>query len=295
MMMRMLALMMVGVLALACSFDLSAQDMPSTDVFVLEMPSEAIDYHADPANLTDRDGYDNQPSFTPDGEALLMTSIWEDEQADIYRIHLRSGVARRLTFTSESEYSPTVLPDGSGFSVVRVEADGEQRLWKFDSEGRNPELLIDLAPVGYHAWGSEDRLALFVLGEPHSLVLADLDTGDADTVAANIGRSLQHVPGTDAVSFIQKGEGEWTIRVLDTDTGEVATLTSSLQGAEDFAWTPEGRVLMADGPVVYQWTRETDAWEPYLDFTDSEEIGTITRIAVSPQGDLIAFVAERRR
>jgi Tol biopolymer transport system component len=44
-----------------------------------------------PVNFTNRPGYDNQPSFTPDGRAILFTSIRDGKQADTYRYTLKTG------------------------------------------------------------------------------------------------------------------------------------------------------------------------------------------------------------
>ena len=63
-----------------------------------------------------------------------------------------------MTETVESEYSPTPLPAADGFSTVRVEQDGTQRLWAFDSSGGAPRLLLEtIQPVGYHGWLGADR------------------------------------------------------------------------------------------------------------------------------------------
>ena len=83
-------------------------------------------------------GYNNQPSFLPDGRSIFYTSI-RDKQADIYRYDIRSGATSQITNTPESEYSPMLMPDGKNISVVRVEADGTQRLWKFPLNGGQPE------------------------------------------------------------------------------------------------------------------------------------------------------------
>lgn len=45
-------------------------------------------------NLTVRPGYDNQPQLTPDGAALLFTSVREDGRADTWRYDLEAGAAR---------------------------------------------------------------------------------------------------------------------------------------------------------------------------------------------------------
>jgi hypothetical protein len=95
-----------------------------------------------PANITNRAGYDNQPSFLPDGQSLLYTSQRENDQTDIYRYDFKTKQSTRLTSTDEGEYSPTVMPGGKFFSVIRVERDKTQRLWKFPLAGCEPSLLL---------------------------------------------------------------------------------------------------------------------------------------------------------
>ena len=272
-----------------------AQAPPSTDVLLLHLkPRDAQNRGTSLTNLTNRDGYDNQPFFWPDGAALVYTALHEG-QTDIFRI----GVVgerlpiQQLTRTAESEYSPTPLPTGDGFSVIRVEADQRQRLWRFDVDGQDPRLVLEnVEPVGYHAWADEHTVALFVLGEPATLQIADTRTGRADTVARDIGRSLHRVPGSGRISFVQKSDSAWTIRSFDPASGAFADVVDTLPEREDYAWTPDGRLLMADGPRLYEWTPEGDAWRILVDFS-SAGISNITRLAVSPDGSLLALVADR--
>jgi hypothetical protein len=246
-------------------------------------------------NLTDRAGYDNQPAFLPDGTALLYTSIREDDQADIYRIELRSGRIDRLTRTVESEYSPTPMPGAARFSTIRVEMDSTQRLWSFSMSGEGAALVLpDIRPVGYHAWIDDRTLALFVLGTPPTLQIADARTGEAWTAASGIGRSLLPIPGTREVSFVQRSEaeGEWEILALDVDTREIRPLARTLRDSEDLAWTPSGELLTGYGSMLYRWEADSGRW---IEVADLEPAGVrdITRIAVSPGGDRIAVVGSR--
>jgi hypothetical protein len=94
-----------------------------------------------PVNVTHRPGYDNQPCFLADSQTLLYTSAEPEGGTDIYRFSLATKTSVRVTRTPESEYSPTPLESG-GFCTVRVEADSTQRLWRFDQDGTNPQLVM---------------------------------------------------------------------------------------------------------------------------------------------------------
>jgi WD40 repeat protein len=265
--------------------------LPSTDIYVMEVPLEpgvAVDA---PLNITDRRGYDNQPRFSHDGRFVYYVSIREDDQSDVYRYDLTSGTTSRVTFSDESEYSPT--PRSGGLDVVRVEADGIQRLWHFDEEERSFALVAeDLAPVGYFGWIDKTNVAAFLVGQPHVLVMHDIDSGTVDTLAREIGRTVTKVPGRRAVSYIQQGQAEWSIDMYDMESRGGGTITPALPGREDFAWLPDGRILMADGGTIYVWTSSDGTWSQFADVTD-HGISEITRIAVSPTGHLLAFVATR--
>jgi len=269
---------------------------PATDIYLadLRVASGRVSVGV-PVNVTARPGYDNQPFFLPDGHAFLYTSIREDSQADIYRYDIEAQTSIRLTTTRESEYSPTPLPDGSGFSAVRVEADSTQRLWAFDLDGSRPRLVLDsIKPVGYHAWADGHTLVLFVLGSPSTLQIADASSRGAhgEVVARDIGRSLQRIPGRPSVSFVQRDSvaGPW-LEELDTRTHRETKLVKAPPGADFFAWTPGGIVLTASGTKLYQWDpRRGSAWDEVADFA-AAGLSSVTRLAVSPQGDRLAIVA----
>src|SRR5215471_8757469 len=139
-----------------------------------------------PKKITEFVGYNNQPFFMPDGKSILYTSI-RNNQADIYRYDIQSGATTQVTNTPESEYSPTLMPDRKNISVVRVESDGTQRLWRFPLDGGPPSLIVeDIKPVGYHLWIDDHTLALFVLGDTgksNFLELYDLRTHKSEFIA----------------------------------------------------------------------------------------------------------------
>lgn len=282
----------VAVALISCAPSLAAQT--GSDIWLVNVDRFAGGIRLGvPVNLTDRPGYDNQPRFLPDGNGLLYTSIREDGQADTYRLDLRTRASTRLTETLESEYSPMLTPDGRAVSVVRVERDSVQRLWRFQPTTGTFELVFpDLAPVGYYAWVDSVTAAVFVLGDPPTLQLAR--PGDAPSVVArDIGRTIAAVPGTAAVSFVQYDgpDAQWIARyALERDTLELLMASPS---RDDFAWTPDGALLVGDGSRILLSRPGGQGWMEVADFSGLG-IQDISRIAVSPRGDRLAFVAADR-
>jgi hypothetical protein len=271
-----------------------AQAPPSTDIFLVDVTFQKSRHTIGrPLNVTAREGYDNQPMFLPDGGSFFYTSIREGRPTDIYRYTIASRADVRMTDTTEGEYSATPTPDGKFFSVIRVEADSTQRLWKFPIAGGTPSLVLEnVKPVGYHTWIDDRTLLLFVLGNPATLQLANVTTGKSEVIASNIGRSLHRIPGQNKMSFIHKvGPEEWYIKSFDPRTRQIAELVRTLPGAEDIAWTPDGAALIGKDAKLYMWNPSSDTnWQEIADFTSSG-LKDITRLALSPKGDRLAIVA----
>lgn len=270
-----------------------AQAPPSTDIFLVPLTRSGDGYQVGtPRNLTAREGYDNQPSWALDGRTLYFTSVREGEQADIYRMDVRTGTATRVTTTSpESEYSATLMPGGGAISVVRVERDSTQRLWRVPLDGSASTLILErVRPVGYHAWADSVTLALFVLGSPNTLQLADTRTGRADTITTNIGRSLHRVPGQRRVSFVQRVSREeaWIV-LLDPVTRAMERLVRLPPGTEGgHAWMPDGSLLIGEGRTLKRFDpRRSGAWQS---LGEVPGVVDITRLAVAPRGDAVAVV-----
>jgi hypothetical protein len=281
------------------------QGPPPTEVFLASLSQTGGTLTVGkPVNVSNSPGYDNQPSFSPDGLTLFFTSARGEAaskcgspQTDVYKYDIASRAVARVTDTADCEYSPTVTPDGRHLSVIQVEPDGTQRLWKFTIDGKNPAVVLDqVKPVGYHAWLDERRLVLFVLGEPATLQIADVTTGKADVVARNIGQSIVRMPGAGASFVQQAGEGAeltLTITQVTVENGKpvLKPLTPAVPGARQahLAWTPDGTLLMAHAGALHAWRPGDTAWRVVADLT-ALGLTNVTRLAVSPKGDRMALV-----
>ena len=267
---------------------------PASDIYVGNLSVfDGLYYLDELENITNRRNvYDNQPSFTPDSRSILYTASYGD-QTEIHRYYLASGRTTRITRTAESEYSPSSIPGDRALSVVRVEQDANQRLWRFTMEGMDQDLLLpNIAPVGYHEWANPETVLLFVLGSPPTLQTANVLTENSEVLAENIGRILKKIPNRDAWSFVQKtDQNEGWISSVTTASGQIEPLVRTLNEDGFHAWTSEGVLLGSQGKELYQWNPSLeDNWRKIADL--SYLSGPISRIAISPNSSTIAVVVD---
>ena len=280
---------------------LDGQAPPGTEIYLAPLSTQGARLHiGKPVNITNRPGYDNQPSFTPDDRSILFTSI-RDGQADIYRYDLPTRALTRVTSTPESEYSATVIPGAERFSVIRVEGDSTQRLWSFKLDGSDPQVVFAaIRPVGYHAWVNPDAAVLFVLGvggSENALVWADR-SGRADTLARDIGRALTVIPASGGFAFVQRmPDSTWQLRAggakRPASSADLHTLATLPPGAAYVAWLSRDRALTATGAKLLLWKRGAPGWAEVADLTAAGLV-RLSRVAVSSDGKWLALVAEER-
>ena len=266
---------------------------PSTDVYLLRL--SRLPFQTPVFNITNRRGYDNQPAW--DGNHRILFTSQAGGQTDIYEIDFETAAISRVTDTPESEYSAAPTPDGKALTVVRVERDSTQRLWRFPKDRSAPTVLLpDIKPVGYFAWLDTTRLALFVLGAPNTLQIADVRTGRGQVVTSNIGRSLQRVPGGSLVSYLRRSGQRWVLETVNpTPRADGTFIRDSIAVMPDSAdyvvWRSATELYTAAGSRLLRMRLPNRGWVAVEDL-ESRGIRRISRIALSPDGSRMALVAD---
>ena len=246
-------------------------------------------------NITNRRGYDNQPSWN--GNDRLLYTSQNGPQTDIYEVDFARALIGRFTDTPESEYSPALTPDGNAITVVRVERDSTQRLWRFPKDRSAPSLVLaGIKPVGYFAWLDMTRLALFVLGQPATLQIADTRTGAAQVAVPNIGRSLQRVPGGSRASYLHRVGARWMLETIDPAPGAngtfaIDTVAAMPDSADYVVWRSSTELYTAAGSRIYRMRLPDTTWV-LIDDLAEKGIRRISRLAISPDGSRLALVAD---
>ena len=237
-------------------------------------------------NVSKHHGYDNQPYFHPTKPVLYFTSARSGGQTDILSFDYKTGQTSEFTRTPESEYSPTVTPDGNFVSCI-IMRDKVQDLGKYPIGGGNPEILVNTLTVGYHAWMDDDDLVLFVLGNPLTLHRFNTKSKSDAVIASNVGRSIHRIPGENAISFIDRSSGTHGLIKKVSAGGSISDITKTVLGQDDIAWLPDGRIISSDGRNLLVFNPKKDRnWQPVR----GPVLNGISRIAVSPDGKKIAVV-----
>lgn len=293
--------MLRTLLLLTLPLALAAQGPGKSDILLFSLTKTADStWRPDvPRFLTafNRGGYNNQPNFFGNNELWLTVQFPKDTtQTDILALDLLLKTQTRVTATPvTAEYSPTPMPGGKRFSAVRVEEDGNQRLWSFplDRSDNGRLEFPKIYNVGYHCWLRDTLVALFIVGEnefPHTLQVVGVKSQKPQRLASNIGRCLLKRPDGKLL-FVQKAtEQTWYLKTWDPKTNLQDIVLKMPMGCEDFALLPDGTLLCGNGAKLFQFKapRNTD-WKEVADFS-KYGVKKITRLAASRDGKLAVVV-----
>ncbi len=292
-------------MSLLSSFGLSAQQAINTDIFIGKLNLRDKQAITNIVRLTDNDHYTNQPYFFDNSNLYYTQMIELDgiEQTDVMHFNLKTGELKNVTQSLESEYSPTPMLGKRAMSVIRVDANGLQELWEINAQGiPQKNITPSIEPVGYQVWLSKDEVALFVLGEPHTLQRVTLLEDSESTgiiIDNNIGASLVKFMRSPFMLYSQNIDKNY-LKSYHPKQNKSQNIVRLPENSEYFTVTPLGTLLTSDGEKIWyrRFIHKGDRISPFSKWNsielEHENCGSgISRMAVSPDNTMIAMVCPR--
>ena len=278
-------------ISLFFSITLAAQ-LPETDIWLFKIEKTEGKYsYTNPLNVTHRAGYDNQPTFSLDGKSILYVLIDSTKQADIYQYSISKKTSSNLTKSQVSEYSPTIIPSGLGFSSVVVEKDSAQRVWQFNMDGTFKTIVHEgTDSIGYHAWLNADTILYYKLTEPHSLRVLDLKTNKDVWICNHPVRAFKKIGNSSRFIYAIKDSISTQFRIYNPAIRESSLYATYPSVNEDFIWHPELGLIKSEGSDLMNYNDKTNTWEVLFSFKNMGII-KITRFVFDNKTKQLALVS----
>ena len=254
-----------------------------------------------PVKLTNDNGTNSQPSFSPDGRSVVFSATRDTGSSDIYRIDLATRAETRVTRTPENENSPTVNAAGEYVAVRWVPATlfKEYGVWMYSADGtptrgvlRGPDTTGYYTPLGagdYSLTRPKSKTFTIALFDSRTGTITDIDSGVPALPA-------QIIPGQRALSYVRidSADGKHTLRRVDLATRRTTSLGPTIVGRTAHAWVPgRNTVLMAKGNVLYARGIDETSWRVVTRFTDPD-LRNANAYVVSPNGDKLVLTSPKR-
>jgi len=282
---------LLGLFSIAALSPIMVQaSMPKSQVLLADLNTP---YGVQVKLISDKKSYNNQPYLTNSGIYFTHEVISNQQsQTDIAYYDLATKQVSNLTNSPVSEYSPTVMPNEKSLSAIVVESDSKQKLWEYPLDTQqSPSRIFDwIEPVGYHAWGVQNDLVMFILGQPHTLQYTSVEEAKGQVVASDIGRTLIYNSSTATFLFSYTKKEQHILASFNPQNKQVEDLLRLPVQVQDFILKDDTTIAYAIKNRVYQrnldGSNEVSQW---LDLSTYCETN-ITRMSYN--NEKLAFVCD---
>lgn len=258
--------------------------LPDTDLWLFSIKHEKEKYSIEKGlNITNREGYDNQPVFSPDGQTVYYVSIQEDKQADIYIYNIANKKIKKFTNTSTSEYSPTFTSQKEIITCVTVLEDSSQVILPYDLKTgqaiTNSNLKINnFDSVGYFTFLNSDTVLYYKLTKPHSLRAHGIRQNTDVFLGYNPVRGFKAINRHEFIYGI-KDSVKVTFYKYNVLLSKAEKFCDYNSLNEDVIWDRRLGLLKSEGSAILQFNEKENKWVTLFDFASSG-IKKITRFAI---------------
>lgn len=261
------------------------------------------------AHLTDAQGDDVDPAWSPDGNGIIFSSCREGS-CDIYVMNADGSGLKRVTDSEYHEEHPTWSPDGSKIAFATWR-DGSSDIYVINADGSGLTKIIDRLGEhgGYYfepAWSPDGNQIAFAgswsssTGRSYSGIFVSNSDGTGEAQLFGIygsAGSPAWSPDSKTIAFTSKerdGSSDGSeLYIVNVDGSGLERLTYRSGNNGSPTWSPVGRKLafvssIQGNPEIYV----------LVDFRTRLQRLTDNRFADitpnwSPDGARIAFVSNR--
>ena len=279
-----------GSLSLALFYvHLLVGQLPQNDLILFDFKKVNSEYLITNGNLINEfnlNAYNNQPSFF-NAQSIYFSAVTPGKaQSDIYAIDLLRKKYWQVTDTPDGEYSPTLMPSKRHFSViVQEEITNTQRLWQFpvDQSDLGSDIFPGITGVGYHCWLDRENAAMFIVGEPQKLIVANRNSGEQKTLVEDIGRGMR-ANKRGLLYFIHKiSEETWMIKRYDPSNNKITSIVQTPGMSEDFELMPDETIIMGSGSDLFAFNPDFSTEWKKIGSLKEWNIDNITRLSIFGQ------------
>jgi hypothetical protein len=273
--------------------NLKAFAQPATEVYLLDIKKNETSYsivpNSKPLNISNNEGYDNQPSFIEKLNAVAYVSSRNKKPTDVFLYDLATAKTKQFTNNSQAEYSPKTTPDGKFISVVK---DVDQNLTRISLDGLGTEkLYASKDSIGYYCWLNQSEIAAFTLSKPKvTLKLIHIKNKTEKYLTDSIGRSLYKY--RDGIVICQKLKKSSYVSFIDKK-GNINQLIELPKNTEDFYLTSDGWLFSSnESSLIYcNITSKNKGWQELANLAGMG-ISKIFRLSVNQDMNKLVFVSE---
>lgn len=262
--------------------------------------------------LTDHPAYDDQASFSPDGEKLVFVTSRYDGTTDLAMLDLASGEITQLTSGEGGHFRPAWSPDGEWiafssdrgnglpFSYGRWEANHEVDLYLVRPDGTELRQLTESKGFcGSPDWSEDSKQVLtYCMTDDETLTvrraqissgttmlkLIDIESGEESILPEQNGAMISSsFTGDDTYGYVRKdGAAVRGVYYSDGSSGPSAAI-------RDASWSSDGAQIVYSKNIAAPVISYEEMWNPLEDFNLYFLSGLTP--SVSPSGGFAAMTA----